>query len=267
MALMDAAFLADDLKKVDPDRHLLGFFAPRAARPALWALFLLRHEIAKTRDVVSDTRLGHIRLQWWRDEISKIYAGQDTGQIPVLSALAPTIKEKEIPFSLFEEILHGREFDLEDVAPASVEGLRNYADFTNTPVTKIALKIIDENVHPDEIRRISTIFGLQEIVRRVPLYLSHRRCYLPADLLAQKNLTPERIMDFNHKAEIVETIKTIVSFIGPYRKSDSVFLERTQRMAFIYLEQLAKNNFDVFSAKMHSPPPFFALRMALPFRT
>ncbi|PZQ44035.1 MAG: phytoene/squalene synthetase, partial [Micavibrio aeruginosavorus] len=176
---MDAPFLAADLKKADPDRYLLSLFAPRAVRPELWALFSFNAELVKTRSMVSNTQLGLIRLQWWRDEINKIYDGGDGGQIPQLSTLAPLIHRGDLPHEWFEALLYAREFDLEDVAPASAEGLKNYCDFTTTPLNQLMLKIVKEEALIDEIRQISTNFGLCETMRRVPLLLSQRRNLLP----------------------------------------------------------------------------------------
>ena len=109
-----ASFLADELRKTDPDRYLLTLFAPRAVRPALWALFAFNVELVKTRASVSNTQLGLIRLQWWRDEIARIYDGGDGGQIPVLSTLAPLIHKGDLPHEWFEALLYAREFDLEE---------------------------------------------------------------------------------------------------------------------------------------------------------
>jgi len=260
---MDVSFLAADLKKVDPDRYLLSLFAPARAREALWALFLFNHEIARTRSMVSETQLGLIRLQWWRDEIDRLYAGGDGGQIPILSTLAPVIHAQNLPQEWFEAMIYAREFDLEDVAPASWDGLKKYADFTTTPLNKLALKIAGETASDDEIGGISTNFALMETIRSVPLMLTQRRCMLPQDWLEEKGLSPQKIIDFNHKTEISQLVQRAVSLIAPYRKPVSTLLHVQQRMSFIYLDKIKKLNFDVFSSKMHAPPHFFVLRLWL----
>lgn len=260
---MDTAFLAADLRRADPDRHLLTLFYPHSVRPHLQALFLLSHEIARTRSMVTDTNLGLIRLQWWRDEIAKVYGGIDSGQIPVLSTLAPVIGAGRLPFEAFETLLFAREFDLEDVAPANLEGLKNYADFTTTPLNTLALNIVDETSSTEEIQHISTNFGLFEAIRSVPLMLSQGRCYLPQDVLMAKNLDTKKVIQTNATKEIAEIIKEISWLIAPYRKPESRYLKLHQRMTSIYLKNLAKNNFDVFSADFQVTPPLLALRLAL----
>ncbi len=259
----EAEFLRMELRAQDPDRYLLSLFAPADARPALWALFTLDYDIARTRDMVSDTNLGLIRLQWWRDEIARMYDLGTHPQIPALKILGPALREKAIPKDWFESVLYAREFDLQDVAPASWMGLCNYADFITTPVNKIALKLMGEGADKDDLRHISRNFALQKLIRSVPDMLSRRRCYLPEDMLAEKKLTSQKIIDFNHKAEILDVVQRLYGLITPYKNPQSRFLQKQQRMTFIHLNKLRKLSFDVFAPQMKLPPPFLALRLML----
>lgn len=261
---MDTAFLGAELRAKDPDRFLLSLFMPRRHRAAIQALFLLRHEISRTRDMVTDTNLGLIRLQWWRDEIARIYDGRGCGEIPVLSTLAPVIQVRDIPQDWFNTLIYAHEFDLEDVAPETIDGLWKYVDFTATPVTQIAMKILGEAADPVQIQKISQNSAILEIIRSVPLMLSHHRCFLPRDMLAAKNLSPQKIMDFNHKDKILEIVKTIALSVRPYRKPKTRYLKYLQRMNDIHLKKLRKNNFDVFLSTMQMQPAFMAVRMSLP---
>lgn len=263
---MDVSFLASELKKLDPDRYLLTLFAPSAMRPSLHALFLFHHELVRTRASVSNMQLGLIRLQWWRDEIAKIYDGSDVkagGQTPVLSTLAPLMQSGTLPREWFEALLYAREFDLEDVAPASWEGVKHYADFTTTPLNQLALRITGENAKLEEIRHISTNYGLVETMRSVPLLLSQHRCFLPEDELRERRLSPQKVMDFNHKEEIVDILKSKYPLFELYRNPESWFLRHQQRITFIYLKWMRKHGFDVFLPVLQTQPPFLALRVAL----
>lgn len=259
---MPLPYLAAQLRQADPALYLLSLFAPADRREAIWALFLFKHEIAKVRVSVSETTLGLIRLQWWRDEIAKIYAGETGGQNPILSTLAPAIKKHDLPHEHFETLIYAHEFDLEDMAPPNREGLRHYADFTTTPLLLLALQIAGEREQEGAIRQIAIDYALLEIVRRVPEMLAQRRCYLPQDDLAALNLAPQKVIDFNHKKEIVEIVSAIVLTITSYRKADSALLRKFSAFNEIMLNYLMKNDFDVFSVKVQALPPFLALRLA-----
>ena len=68
--------MAGLVRQHDRDRFLTTLFAPDDRREDLLALYAFNHEVAKTREVVSEPTLGRIRLQWWRDNLEAIYAGQ-----------------------------------------------------------------------------------------------------------------------------------------------------------------------------------------------
>ena len=55
---MSHKFLYEELKSADYDRYLLALFAPEKVRDGLVALFLLNHEIAKTRVIPNDDSVG-----------------------------------------------------------------------------------------------------------------------------------------------------------------------------------------------------------------
>lgn len=213
--------------------------------------------------MVTNTQLGLIRLQWWRDEISRIYSGGDGGKVPELSTLAPLIHAQTFPQEWFDTLIYAHEFDLEDVAPANKDGLLNYANFITTPLNQIALKIIGEGAEESEIGRISTNFGLLSLMRNVPFMLGQGRCILPEDVLKAKNLTPKKVIENNHQQEIVELVELMLSPFDSYRKPGSRFLNVQQRMTLILLKHMAKHHFNVFSPKVQLPPPFFAARLAL----
>ena len=117
------SFCGSLVKAYDPDRFLLTMFVPEQVRDpsspaattrreALWALFAFNHEIAKTRAVVSEPQLGRIRLQWWRDEIERIYSGSVVPEHEVLKPLAAAIRAHDLPREDFETLITAREADL-----------------------------------------------------------------------------------------------------------------------------------------------------------
>lgn len=227
------------------------------------ALFWLNHEIAKTRDMVSDTNLGLIRLQWWRDEIDKIYRHKPYGQVPVLSTLQGVVHAQAIPQAWFDSLLYAREFDLMDKAPENWEGLRHYAEFVTLPLNQIALRMMGQTAREEENKAISTNFGLFECIRSVPKMLSKQRCYIPESLLDKYSLNSKKIIDFNYKKEIVDVIKTMCESLDEPFSAENLFLKRQQAIISIYLKKFKKINFDIFSPEMKMLPPFYALRLAL----
>lgn len=79
-------YIADLVRTRDYPHYVLTFFAPRAKRQALLAVFALNGELAAIRQLAQDPTMRLIRIQWWRDSLDKLYKG-GTAPSPVLQAL------------------------------------------------------------------------------------------------------------------------------------------------------------------------------------
>ena len=76
------------VREADRDHYLAALFAPADRRDALLALYAFNVEIGRVRDVAREPMPGEIRLQWWRDTIEGIYAGNPVPGYAVAEALA-----------------------------------------------------------------------------------------------------------------------------------------------------------------------------------
>lgn len=263
---MPLPYLAAELRQSEPDLYLLSLFAPADRREALWALFLFKREIAKTRSAVSDTTLGLIRLQWWRDEIGRLYQSRDMancGKSPILSTLAKAVQDYDLPLEYFETLIYAHEFDLEDVAPANMDGLHHYADFTTTPLFKLALKIVGQDVDDASVRAAGVNFGLIYMIRNLPVTLAQRRCYLPEDLLRANDVTPQTVLDMDCRMQIVNILHSFKFLEMSKIKASAPFFKNILSFNKIQQKFLKKNDFDVFDQKTLAGPQLLALRILL----
>lgn len=249
----------------DPDRYLASLFAPAKARADLWALYAFNYEIAKTREVVSDTTIGLIRLQWWRDVIKEIYEEQTPRRHEVVEPLAGIIKTHDLPRELFDNLIYAREFDLEGLAPANLEGLLNYCDFTNTPLTTLALKIIGEEANQEAIKAVSVHYALLGTLRAVPYMLKSRRMMLPQEILVKYNVSEQKIYDFNKVENLPQVISEVLMTKNQFRYDQTVhsvrFLKAMKAIADLYEHQIESAQFDVLSTNAIRRPPFFEFRV------
>ncbi len=253
------------VRKNDHDRFLLGLLMPYKYRAALWTLFAFNYEIAKTRDVVSETTIGLIRLQWWRDAIKEIYEGQAPRQHEVVLPLAEIIKTYDLPREDFETLIYAREFDLEGVTPANGEGLVNYCDFTTTPLHRLALKICGEREEEQALKAVSVQYALIGTLRAVPYMMGQRRLMLPQDIIHTHNISEQELLDFNQKEKLPEVIDEVLELKNKFRYGRSTikssFLKGVATMATMYEQQLRTVAYDVFDPRLALPPRFMALRL------
>jgi NADH dehydrogenase [ubiquinone] 1 alpha subcomplex assembly factor 6 len=246
----------------DLDRFFLSMFAPAAVRENLWALFAFNHEIAKTREVVSETQLGLIRLQWWREAIAGVYGGQDVPEHEVLKPLSVAIKAHDLPKALFETLVYAREFDLEDVLPGNVEGLVNYADFTATPLMKLAAIICGDRAQAEPVQAVAVNYALCGLMRAIPFHAQQRRCYLPEDLMQRHDVRQSWLYEFKVQAGLPPVVERVMGEFVADVKPQSRFLKAAQALAGLYARQIRAAGYDPLSPKMQGDPPFKALRVA-----
>ena len=179
MARQPLTYCGQTVRDYDRDRFLLSLTARPALRCALWALFAFNYEISRTREVITETQLGLIRLQWWRDNIDAIYKGGEPFGNPALVDLAAAIRAHDLPQADFEALLYAREFDLEGVIPSGMAGLENYADFTTTPLHRMALKILGQAAAENILRDVSAGYALTGLIRSIPFHEAQGRRYMP----------------------------------------------------------------------------------------
>ncbi|MCB1592061.1 MAG: squalene/phytoene synthase family protein [Alphaproteobacteria bacterium] len=251
------------VRENDPDRFLLSLFASPDRRPDLWGLFAFNHEIAKTREVVSDSTLGLIRLQWWRDEIGSIYAGERSAENVVLGALSSVIHRYSLPQEHFHTLLYAREFDLENVCPGNLEGLLNYCDFTSTPLLKLAVIIAGGEPEMEPVFPVAVNYALAGLLRSVRVHAMQERCYLPEDLMERYNIVKSGLFSLKQQNSLGPLLSEIAQARTPGVKPALPFLKAVSVLSDIYLNHLNRLKYNIYSPRYSIEPPFKALRLAL----
>ena len=195
-------------KKNDPERFFLSLLAPVHVQERLWALLAFNQEIAKTREVVTDTTIGLIRLQWWRDALEKIYTDGEILKNEVVLGLAEAIRASTLPQEQFETLIYAREFDVEDRAPATLEGLEKYAEFTSVPLLQLLLKVMQAE---EDVTDLAIVYSMTGLLRSVLYHARQRRCYLPADLLEQAGISQTALFDLKPGEKFPQVIRAVAA--------------------------------------------------------
>lgn len=257
---MSLTYCGNLVRQQDPDRFLLSLMAPRGVRPALWALYAFNYEIAKTREVVSETATGLIRLTWWREAVAEIYQ-RKVRQHEGVKALADAINAYALPQEKFETMIFAREFDVEDKTPSTLEGLFHYADYTTTPLTELSLKVLGQEV--TDARDASIRYAVAGLLRAVPYMLRQRRCYLPDDVMAVHGTSAQKLFDFYEREKLPGVVKDIIKALPDVTKAHAPHLNVMNHLSSLYLAQIDNAAFDVFHDSLIQPPRLLALRVFL----
>ncbi|MCB1532579.1 MAG: squalene/phytoene synthase family protein [Alphaproteobacteria bacterium] len=261
------SYCGQQVRAHDLDRFFLSMFAPPQCREALWALFAFNYEIAKTREVVSETQLGLIRLQWWRDAIAVVYESGDIPEHEVVQPLAAAIAAYDLPREPFDKLIYAREFDLEDVRPTTLEGLLNYADFTTTPLMSLAVRICGGEPDAEPVHPIALNYALSGLLRSVPTHAQQRRCFLPEDLMNEHGMYLNQLYDGKPQAGMPKVVEALTDKIVPGVRAETPFLKAAQALSMVYKRQIKGLGYDVFNPKMRLQPAFKALRVLMAVKT
>lgn len=251
------------VKDNDPDRFLLSMMVDARYREALWAIFAFNYEIAKTRDVVSESTLGLIRLQWWREEIAKIYRKHEPTAHEVLIPLAQAIKQYSLNQDYFHTLIYAREFDLENIAPSSMEGLLHYADFTSTPLMKLVLQIMGDDPDMTLVYPVAVNYALSGILRSIVHHALNGRSFLPESLTNLYGLDPDHLFEASQQSKLNLVVRDICLQQVKGIHSNNRFLLASDCLADLYFSQIKSLKYNVFSPRFSLDPPFKVLRMVI----
>lgn len=257
------SYCAKIVKDRDPDRFLLTMLMPAQFHEDMLALFAFNYEIAKTREVVNETVLGQMRLQWWREELDKVYSGKAHAQNETLSALKAAIESRALPQDHFEMLLHAREFDLEDVMPSNMEGFLNYCDFTVSPLLKLVLCVMGDDPEGEPVQPVAINQALTGLMRALPFHAQQRRCYLPEGLVKEHGQSMNKLYEMKPADDLSKVVEACMEYFTGDLKLENRFLRATQKLSSIYAKQIKASKYNMFLPKMGLEPPFKALRLLI----
>jgi phytoene synthase len=267
-------YCRDIVRQQDPDRYVLAVLAPQTQRAALLSIYAFNAEISRIRESVSEPMLGQIRLQWWRDTIAALYAGQPHRH-PLAVPLAAAIKQHDLSQANFMRLIDAREADLDPAPLATMGDLTDYAGGTAAPLSWLGLEIcgVAGGAARDAGWNLGVAWALSGLIRALPFHLHRGWCYLPGDLLEKHQLDRNKLRAAGAKNDLKNLITEISQTIqARIRKSrefgrdiDRAAIPALRIAGFVhaYQRRLARFGYDPFDPRLAAPPPFIAWRLML----
>ena len=135
-----------DLETHDRDRYLIAMMADGDSRVAMMVLFAMNLDLARIPEKVSETVLGQMRYQSWRDALLRARA-DEKATIP----LAGLVHEMAFDERLVDELIDAREsVMLIDGPPGSLADVRRRAEQTGGTLAELALRILSQSTEVSE---------------------------------------------------------------------------------------------------------------------
>ncbi|RED51049.1 phytoene/squalene synthase family protein [Aestuariispira insulae] len=259
-------------REKDKDRFLVALTAPASAQEYLFALIAFNHEIAKTRDSVSETMLGQIRLQWWREAIAECYEGKPRRH-EVVQPMHEAISTCKLSRPLLEGLIDAREKDLSDSEPADIDALILYARNTGGILNELFAEALgcSEEVSKRAARQIGTAWALVGTMRALPFTLRQKQILIPTDLLEKYGVDRQDLLELRNpdtlKPAVREICQEATGLIRQVRKERSKIESKAlpalhlASFAESYLGQLEKAGYDTYSPLLAQPSSLRNLKL------
>ena len=156
-------------------------FLDNDRRRAITALYAFCREVDDVVDECSDPGVARMKLEWWRQEVERLFAGQP--QHPVAQAMAPWLERFDLPREHFQEIIDGMEMDLDIHDYPDFRTLSLYCYRVASVVGLMAAEIFGyQNRQTRQYANdLGMAFQLTNIVRDVHEDAQRGRLYLPAE--------------------------------------------------------------------------------------
>ncbi len=240
-------------------------FLPARQRRAITALYAFCREVDDVVDRCSDPTIAATKLQWWRTEIARLFAGDP--QHPVTRALAPHLQPFAIDAARLIEIVDGMQMDLEQDRYLDFEGLRLYCHRVAGVVGTLSAGIFSAG--RQDCARYAELLGLAlqltNIIRDVGEDARRGRIYLPLEDLQHFGVSPHRVLTLDAGEGFGELMRFEASRArGVYRDAFAALPDaerRAQRpgliMAAIYatlLDEIEDDGFKVLRQRVSLTP-------------
>lgn len=270
-AAPDAEPCRDMVRQMDYERYLTTLFAPRRARPALWSLLAFNLEIARTREIVSEAMIGHIRLQWWREVLEAAAGDGPVRAHEVVEPLTAAIRSGRLPVPLLAEMIDGRERDLDDHPMETMDDLLAYADKTGGALAEAMRVAADLRAIDEAARRAARNLGrgwaLTGLLRAAGFHAAQGRQFIPRLLLGASGANLRDVLERRNSPGVRDAVAQIVGAarmeLEPVTAvggaTGAVFLLKP--VASAYLQRLEKTEFTVFHTDWQLSPAGLMNRM------
>ena len=156
-------------------------FLPQTRRATITAFYAFCREVDDVVDEVSDPGVAAAKLDWWRQETSRAFAGAPSH--PVTQALMPLARAHGIAESHLQAVIEGCQMDLDQTRYLDFATLRRYCHLVAGVVGEVAASIFGRSADQtlQYAHKLGLAMQLTNIIRDVGDDARRGRIYLPMD--------------------------------------------------------------------------------------
>lgn len=237
-------------------------FLPRAEREAIHTVYAFCKHIDDIVDENPTTDTAEIfqkreRLQWWRQQIDALYAGESTHA--VVATLGPVVRSFSIPKQYFLTLIDGCERDLIQRRYETFDELKDYCYSVAGIVGLISIEIFGYKYEQTKEYAVNLGYALQltNILRDIKHDKDRGYVYLPKADMAKFKYTEADLLNEVYDERFVNLMEYEARRAREYfnkaraalRSDERITMFAAEIMDAIYyriLEKIELKNYDVF---------------------
>ena len=266
--------LSKFVRASDYERYLAVGFSSSSLRRELIYLIAFNKEILQIPDKVTESMIGRIRLQWWRESLFERKQVARTGN-EILDGINFLRNKYDIGDDIFENIIKHAESDLEGFTPNSMSDVINHSTLSGGALNESIANILAPNLPKIAIlaNQYGTAWSLTKSMIDLPYLGIRAKSYLPLDHIHREGLTGKNIFDKVNSNKLSVIINSIINeainFLPPtdgisnqdLNRAKPVFLLRT--ITLYYINKLRSNNYDPWELTLSSNRVNLLLKLGL----
>ncbi len=245
------------IKNFDYDNYICAIFADKGVWEDIATILEFNIEIATIKSKVSESTLGLIRLQWWREAIEEIFTENKKVKAHQVVLGLKELSNKHLNFNKdkFLKIINARDKDLSEYPFSNLDELLQYVEDTAFGINDIIFDVLGGS---DELRSIvrdfSMAWGITAIIRAYGNNLSKGRKIIPDEVSLGEliGLADDKIKSARESLKLIKDENL--------KKYAPVLLKG--RIAEFYLKQFKNSGFNYKKPKIKSLEGFGVLRIS-----
>ncbi|EKM49521.1 uncharacterized protein PHACADRAFT_166889 [Phanerochaete carnosa HHB-10118-sp] len=257
------SYCRDFVQKRDYEAYLVSQVYPRDHRDAFYALRAFYIELSTMQESVSNSIIGNMRMQFWKDALKDFSDGRPPKH-PIALALYEASGRFNLPMYHLKRMIEARDAELQTPTHLTLDSLTAHAESTSSTFLYLLLSMLNQSSSHDfshAASHVGVAHTIATLLRALPYHASKRHMVIPAEVTARHGVSQEEVFrqggnakgiddaayEFatlanDHLITAREMFKDTAGKVpGPVKP---VFLNAVP--AAVYLERLEKANFNVF---------------------
>uniref|UniRef100_A0A0W0F3I2 Uncharacterized protein n=1 Tax=Moniliophthora roreri TaxID=221103 RepID=A0A0W0F3I2_MONRR len=200
-----AQYCRDFVQKHDYESFLISHFYPKEFQGGYFALKAFSAELAMVQDAVTNSTIGAMRMQFWRDAVKSISEGRPPRH-PIAMALHDTSQVANLPPYHLKRMIDARDAELQLPVHLTTDSLTAHAESTSSTTLYALLSML--SLHSETLSHAASHVGVAQtittLLRALPFHARHGRMVIPADITSKHGVVQEEVFRNGGQAQGID---------------------------------------------------------------